>query len=189
MAKRRYPAPQERARIIARREQLSRQLVEYIATRSPDEQEARAQLGPIVGEHGFDEVYRMLRKIRPRLDAADDPDEEGRQRYAEYVSSYQHFGGERRFLSPEAFASLSRERALLLGRQILREEQLAEVDQRRLDELTDLLLADAFLWDDLVPETPPRLRTDAPSPTTRSVGRNEPCPCRSGKKYKHCHGR
>ena len=20
------------------------------------------------------------------------------------------------------------------------------------------------------------------------VGRNEPCPCRSGKKYKHCHG-
>lgn len=128
MAKRRYPLLQERARIIARREQLSRQLVEYIATRSPDEQEARAQLGPIVGEHGFDEVYRMLRKIRPRLDAADDPDEEGRQHYAEYVSSYQHFGGERGFLSPEAFASLSRERALLLGRQILREEQLAEVD-------------------------------------------------------------
>ena len=21
------------------------------------------------------------------------------------------------------------------------------------------------------------------------VGRNEPCPCRSGKKYKHCHGK
>jgi preprotein translocase subunit SecA len=21
------------------------------------------------------------------------------------------------------------------------------------------------------------------------VGRNEPCPCGSGKKYKHCHGR
>jgi hypothetical protein len=26
----------------------------------------------------------------------------------------------------------------------------------------------------------------APSP---SVGRNQPCPCGSGKKYKHCHGR
>ena len=24
---------------------------------------------------------------------------------------------------------------------------------------------------------------------TRKVGRNEPCPCGSGKKYKQCHGR
>ena len=23
----------------------------------------------------------------------------------------------------------------------------------------------------------------------RKIGRNEPCPCGSGKKYKHCHGR
>ena len=23
----------------------------------------------------------------------------------------------------------------------------------------------------------------------KKVGRNEPCPCGSGKKYKHCHGR
>ena len=35
---------------------------------------------------------------------------------------------------------------------------------------------------------------DAAKPTTfvrqeRKVGRNEPCPCGSGKKYKHCHGR
>jgi preprotein translocase subunit SecA len=25
--------------------------------------------------------------------------------------------------------------------------------------------------------------------TERKIGRNEPCPCGSGKKYKHCHGR
>jgi preprotein translocase subunit SecA len=25
--------------------------------------------------------------------------------------------------------------------------------------------------------------------TTKKVGRNEPCPCGSGKKYKHCHGK
>jgi preprotein translocase subunit SecA len=25
--------------------------------------------------------------------------------------------------------------------------------------------------------------------TTPRVGRNDPCPCGSGKKYKHCHGR
>jgi preprotein translocase subunit SecA len=31
-----------------------------------------------------------------------------------------------------------------------------------------------------------------PAPFVRQigkVGRNEPCPCGSGKKYKHCHGR
>jgi preprotein translocase subunit SecA len=25
--------------------------------------------------------------------------------------------------------------------------------------------------------------------TEKKVGRNDPCPCGSGKKYKHCHGR
>jgi preprotein translocase subunit SecA len=25
--------------------------------------------------------------------------------------------------------------------------------------------------------------------TWRNAGRNAPCPCGSGKKYKHCHGR
>jgi preprotein translocase subunit SecA len=36
---------------------------------------------------------------------------------------------------------------------------------------------------------------EAPEPvmpfvrTERKVGRNEPCPCGSGKKFKHCHGR
>jgi preprotein translocase subunit SecA len=25
--------------------------------------------------------------------------------------------------------------------------------------------------------------------STQKVGRNEPCPCGSGKKYKHCHGK
>ena len=26
-------------------------------------------------------------------------------------------------------------------------------------------------------------------PAVPTVGRNEPCPCGSGQKYKHCHGR
>jgi preprotein translocase subunit SecA len=29
---------------------------------------------------------------------------------------------------------------------------------------------------------PPPVRTEP------KIGRNEPCPCGSGKKYKHCHG-
>jgi preprotein translocase subunit SecA len=28
-----------------------------------------------------------------------------------------------------------------------------------------------------------------PADAGTKVGRNEPCPCGSGKKYKHCHGR
>ena len=41
------------------------------------------------------------------------------------------------------------------------------------------------------PATAPRVADRNPNdPTTwGKVGRNEPCPCGSGKKYKHCHGR
>jgi preprotein translocase subunit SecA len=31
--------------------------------------------------------------------------------------------------------------------------------------------------------------TLAPVKVEEKVGRNDPCPCGSGKKYKHCHGR
>jgi preprotein translocase subunit SecA len=45
----------------------------------------------------------------------------------------------------------------------------------------------------LAPRAPrPMQPTVAPEPFVRNlpkVGRNEPCPCGSGKKYKHCHGR
>ena len=34
-----------------------------------------------------------------------------------------------------------------------------------------------------------RIRNRATGPKRRSVGRNDPCPCGSGKKYKHCCGR
>jgi len=46
------------------------------------------------------------------------------------------------------------------------------------------------------PAPSPMVRAVAPRPSSRQpvksakkVGRNEPCPCGSGKKYKHCHGR
>ena len=35
--------------------------------------------------------------------------------------------------------------------------------------------------------TPPRPITQKPKRNLK-VGRNDPCPCGSGKKYKHCHG-
>src|SRR4051812_8814528 len=99
-----YPSPEERAHIMARRNQLHRDLIEYLITRSPDEHQAREQLNPIVREYGFDEVYRMLRQISPRLNAAEDPSQDQRQFYAEYVDLYRRFGGELPFLIPEEFA-------------------------------------------------------------------------------------
>jgi preprotein translocase subunit SecA len=38
---------------------------------------------------------------------------------------------------------------------------------------------------------PPRPAAEPAAPFVREerkIGRNEPCPCGSGKKYKHCHG-
>jgi preprotein translocase subunit SecA len=38
---------------------------------------------------------------------------------------------------------------------------------------------------------PPKVEGQRPQPTTHKeakVGRNDPCPCGSGKKYKKCHG-
>jgi preprotein translocase subunit SecA len=35
----------------------------------------------------------------------------------------------------------------------------------------------------------PRRKGPPPARAGQKVGRNEPCPCGSGKKYKHCHGR
>jgi len=47
------------------------------------------------------------------------------------------------------------------------------------------------------PKRPQQIQTNAPSTkggktvqrTGAKIGRNEPCPCGSGKKYKHCHGK
>jgi preprotein translocase subunit SecA len=42
------------------------------------------------------------------------------------------------------------------------------------------------------PRPPPPVPAAEPASTfvrvERKIGRNEPCPCGSGKKYKHCHG-
>src|SRR5687768_11004926 len=93
-----FPDAEERARIIARRNQLHRDLIEYLVTRSSVEQEAREQFNPLAREYGFDEVSRMLRKISPRLNSSKNPDEDERRLYAEYVDFYRRFGGERPFL-------------------------------------------------------------------------------------------
>jgi preprotein translocase subunit SecA len=38
-------------------------------------------------------------------------------------------------------------------------------------------------------QTPQRAGKSQPVKLGEKVGRNDPCPCGSGKKFKHCHGK
>ena len=97
---------------------------------------------------------------------------------------------EQQFPDVAEYHRLNGERAMLLAKPMLKEQQLSADEQRRADELSDMLLSESALWDDLVPENPPKdLVTEQNASPVRKVGRNEPCPCGSGRKYKHCHGR
>lgn len=75
---------------------------------------------------------------------------------------------------PEAVFAAEMERRL-----VTRSEAL-DVPERRLDEREQSLRASERLL---------RARTrPIELPSRSSVGRNEPCPCGSGYKYKRCHG-
>ncbi len=66
-------------------------------------------------------------------------------------------------------------------RELNEEQPLTSLDEA----VEDLVLSVVELWD-LTRERRfhvPTLRRDAPK-----VGRNDPCPCGSGRKFKHCHG-
>ena len=79
--------------------------------------------------------------------------------------------------------------------QIQRRDEAALIEQQRREEAEKAKLAFQHAQANAMAEAsesageaPP---PEAAQPLTRSepkVGRNEPCPCGSGKKYKHCHG-
>ncbi|MCZ6585684.1 MAG: preprotein translocase subunit SecA [Gammaproteobacteria bacterium] len=85
--------------------------------------------------------------------------------------------------------------------QIRRPEDVAAVEPQRSDTSTMRFQhAEASTFAAApVPQSPPRLgvpraspQADPATPYVREqpkVGRNKPCPCGSGKKFKHCHGR
>jgi len=58
---------------------------------------------------------------------------------------------------------------------------LAKLHSHRYQRLQDTI-AELEGWASFQPAAP------TPPATTRKVGRNEPCPYGSGKKYKKCHG-
>ena len=74
----------------------------------------------------------------------------------------------------------------LIGVRIQAEQEPPKVDDQPHVENVRLQHADydAALAVDQAEEKKPQ-----PVRVTQKVGRNEPCPCGSGKKYKHCHGK
>jgi len=52
--------------------------------------------------------------------------------------------------------------------------------------IEDLVLAAVDLWDLTYRE---RFHVEAVRRAVPKVGRNDPCPCGSGKKFKQCHGK
>jgi len=59
-----------------------------------------------------------------------------------------------------------------------------------LREMTSMVLAHVEIRQPEAAEEPARPQSAAPAAMpNRKVSRNEPCPCGSGRKYKHCHGK
>ncbi|MEW6131629.1 MAG: preprotein translocase subunit SecA [Pseudomonadota bacterium] len=75
----------------------------------------------------------------------------------------------------------------------IRSEQDVETVEQQHEEVLNVQYHHADFDDALAGKDEPLQEEPASSrPVTRSmpkVGRNDPCPCGSGKKYKHCHGR
>jgi len=77
--------------------------------------------------------------------------------------------------------------------QVQRQDEAAEIERRRREEAARQQMAfeharaagveEAAAEDEAAPGKPQTVVREAPK-----VGRNDPCPCGSGKKYKQCHG-
>ncbi len=110
-------------------------------------------------------------------------------------------------LFQELLGNIKRDAVRLLSRvQIEKPEAVEEAERRRREEAEQRMryshAETSALQDSQAAEAPSpqgrqgpaRAQPDGqPKPETfvrneRKVGRNEPCPCGSGKKYKHCHG-
>jgi preprotein translocase subunit SecA len=74
---------------------------------------------------------------------------------------------------------------LLLTVEVRSEQQIEEVEAPAQPENVQYHHAD---FDEALAAAPPK-PTQPIARHTPKVGRNDPCPCGSGKKYKHCHGK
>ncbi len=100
-------------------------------------------------------------------------------------------------LFQELLESIKRDAIRVLSHVQIRREDPAEEEARLRREAEQLAQRMKFQHDEVAPLDQPAEQaepagevavTAVPVRTEHKIGRNEPCPCGSGKKYKHCHG-
>ncbi|OCL19699.1 preprotein translocase subunit SecA [Gilliamella sp. wkB171] len=75
--------------------------------------------------------------------------------------------------------------------QIRSQEEVDEAERQRLAEMEKLMEKQKTSHESVTSIDGDQPETSSTQPVVRAqakVGRNDPCPCGSGKKYKHCHG-
>ena len=97
-------------------------------------------------EYGSDEVQRMM-DINEELMGRTE-----KSRYERYFDLYRRFGSGRRLLKPGEHADLFARQARLARYEQQSDPPLTPAQEEQLRELTDLLMCDWPLWEDLVPE-------------------------------------
>ncbi|MFQ5855845.1 MAG: hypothetical protein ACE5LU_09410 [Anaerolineae bacterium] len=147
MSSEQYPTSGERAHLTARRQAL---LDELMSPRFWLRQEERPEIIEYLNrEYGPDEVQRMRAISEELMGRA------GKTPYERYLELYRRFGAGRRFLKPGEYTDLSTKQAWLERYEKSGDPPLTPAQEERLQELTDLLMCDWPLWEDLVPENPP----------------------------------
>jgi preprotein translocase subunit SecA len=106
-----------------------------------------------------------------RLELTDSTDLMANHSPIELEAAIQDLGGE---LTPAQSQKVSRARAA--GR----------LNSQRIDALLKQAVGRADLESSTVPGARALLAEPRPARAARKVGRNDPCPCGSGKKYKKC---
>lgn len=93
----------------------------------------------------------------------------------------------------EMLENLKREVITILSKvQIREQEDVAAVEERQRPDESQMQFQHADPGSYSADEEAEQVQQAQEQPFVRSqpkVGRNQPCPCGSGKKYKHCHGR
>ena len=130
-------------------------LIMAIVLRENDKPAADRMIDDLMREYGRPEVTRMLGRLLENLSRPDDPEAEAAQLYAAYVTTWRRFGSDQPLLSAEEHQRLLNERAELLGKSMLKQQELTHEEQARLNVLSNQILAEPHLWDDLYPPAPP----------------------------------
>ena len=88
----------------------------------------------------------------------------------------------------QQFAAVTMSRVFAYAR-VSTVEQITENQREQIAQAGYAIDGRRFVEEKVSGSVPASQRNPSDPSSWGKVGRNEPCPCGSGKKYKHCHGR